>query len=914
MIRVAKNLIIWICFCSCTVWVCSIALAERPLPPVNSENEPPSAQPQNNPDSWCPAGRDLDLYLDARKRLPVDRGAEDLARLPASPVVSFQDGVLLIEDAGVILRNDRIFDLPMESIEFVPAGDGYQVSVIPSAYEPVTGQVVFTGADGWIATQVLLGAFRFPFGGEERTTFWVTSTNMISFEPPTEPVKVGLCTQGCYFDEGQVLLDRLPRISPLQHGSFLYGQNAYIQGGPDRAVITWQYADPANLDVQVVLFPDGRIRLNYAAVSGIGHGAPVVVTGNEAFWGDLRLGGETDDPAGDLSIPAPDGPAIDLLGATARQVGTSELLQVEFTVAAPPSANQEMRIFYQIELRDHAGDPEPLSRVLLQWQRGSFYYVTDAVTLEGNTMRLNLRLWDLPLSDNNIHLTFSTFRGDEVFEDGDSMELTATYSPLDSRMMLDLTEDLPITMGDRPIYEAFTYPSLQPGEVLEALSPLFEDPSDVEAFAIFQNLWTDLWFFGGGYHAGGNSGADGIGFGSSTTPRSPSLLHLNNIYSYDAEDWNMTVLNHEFGHRWLYHFEIEEEGSPSRILNPVSSHPAGWVHTPAVRPVYKPNDYSVMGGSYWRDQLDGTFHSTPELRGGPNGYSWHELYLIGLADPDEVADWWYIRNPSPSVTSAYWPPNDIEVSGEHVPVSIDQVIAVEGARYPAYPDSLQHFLAPMVLVVRPGALTDDEIVVVNDMCTLWETRFQEATDFRGSLRCRFQPPSVSITSPATDVFVWAGDSVDFEGAATDGDGDEVELRWRFPGVAPDATASGPHTVSFVSTGVYTILLDGVDETGMLATHQDTLQVTVQCPTTPPADEVQDLRLDKEGTEIRFTWIDLVEPPTDYVLLSNDDPQGNFLPEGAAPSGTPGFVLPSPDGTIVYYKVAARQDPGCLGPF
>jgi len=872
-----------------------------------------AVEPLGQPDEWCPSGSDLDSYLEARKLLPWKAGVRGPEAAAVPPVVTFQAGVLLVEDSGVILRNDRVFDLPMESIEFVPSGDGYTVSFIPPAYEPVTGQAVFTNETDWRAVQIGLGAFSFPFGGEDRDTFWVTSTNLISFEPPTQPIKVGLCSEGCYFTEGHVLLDRLPRISPLQHGSFLYGRNAYIQGGADRAVVTWQYDDPANLDVQVVLFPDGRIRLNYAAVSGIQHGVPVVVTGNEAFWSDLRLGGDGVDPEGDVGIPAPDGPAVDLLGVTARQVGTSELLQVEIDLAAPPPPDEDERLLYRIDLRDRASDPEPLGSVVLQWQGGRFYWATEPVKLEGSTIRLNLRLWDLPLSDNDLHLTVTTLRGNEVIEEADAVALTADFATPDGRMMLDLSGDLPVTFGNRPIYEAFTYPSLQVGEVLEALAPLFEDPSAVEAFPIFQNLWTDIWFFAGGYHAGGNSGADGIGFGSSTTPRSPSLLHLNNIYNYGAEEWTMTVLNHELGHRWLYHFAIDEGEGPSRILNPLSSHPAGWVHTPAVRPVYRPEDYSVMGGSNWRDLGHGTFRSPTEALGGGNGYTWHELYLIGLADPAEVDDWWYIRDSNPPLPGAYWAPNDTVVSGERVPVTLDQVVAVEGARFPAYPDTLQHFLTPMVLVVRPGAFTPDEIEIVSEMCDVWKTRFQEATGFRGSLRCRFQPPQVSITSPASDLSIWAGDTIDFEGSASDADGDEVELRWSFPGAAPDAMGPGPHPVTFSSTGLYTARLDGVDETGMLAVGQDTLQITVECPATPPADAVSDLQLGKEGATIRFTWTDLAQPPTDYVVLSSDEPNGPFLPEGEAAGGNPGLLLDAPAGTA-FYKVAARNDPGCLGPY
>ena len=151
---------------------------------------------------------------------------------------------------------------------------------------------------------------------------------------------------------------------------------------------------------------------------------------------------------------------MDFLGATARQVGTSELLQVEIELAGPPSTIPvPVPIIYRIELRDHAWDPEPIGGIILQWMRGMFYYATEPLKLEGNTIRMNLRLWDLPLTGNDLHLRLTTSRGYEPIEEGDSMELTATFAPPDSRMMLDLSADLPVTVGDRPVYEAFTLPA-----------------------------------------------------------------------------------------------------------------------------------------------------------------------------------------------------------------------------------------------------------------------------------------------------------------------------------------------------------------------------------------------------------------------------------------------------------------------
>jgi hypothetical protein len=880
-----------------------------------AESAAPLLRPEIDPDSWCATGEDLDAYLEALASLPAPRRVAGMTDAPADPVVVPIEGVLVIEDSGVILRRDRVFDLPLQSIELIPSGAGYQVLSVPPAYEPLSVQdrVLFLGQSTWRSEPLTLSRFAFPFGGVNRTQLWITPTNLVAFEPPVEPVKVGLCSEGCYFDEGQVLLDRLPRVSPLQHGSSFYGWNAYEREESDRLVITWQYDDPANLDVQAVLFADGRIRFNYAAVSGIPWGAVVAVTGNDALWADLRLGGDATDPAGDVTIPAPDGPALDIVSASARQVGTTELLQVELTLAAPPPPNQEERILYRVELRNHSFDEEPIGGVVLQWQNGQFYWATEPVRIEGSTLRMNLRLFDLPLTDGAVYLDFTTLRGGSPWEEGDELRLQALFEPPVGPLMLDLTTDLPVTLGDVPVYEAFTLPSLQTGEVLKVGAPLFEDSKTVEAFPIFQNLWTDIIFFAGGYHAGGNAGADGTGFGSSALPRSPSLLHLNSIYNYGPEDGAMLVMSHELGHRWLYHFAIEENGEPSRILNPAGGHPAGWVHTPAVRPVYFPLDYSVMGGSNWQDNGNGTFSSPPEDQGGGNGFSWHELYLIGLADPAEVADWWYIEDAFPPLPNAYWAPNDTTVIGTRVPVTVDQIIAVEGPRFPAYPDAPQDFLAPIVLVVRPGQYIQDEIDTVKSLCSIWQVRFNEATDLRGTVRCFFHPPVVSITSPPSDVTIFARDTVDFTGSASDGDGDPVELRWDFSDAAPDAVGPGPHAVTFDSTGTYPIRLDGVDGSGMLSVQPDTRTVTVECPSASPTDPVPSLRLGKEGADVRFTWTDLPDATLDYVVLMGDAPQGPFYPRGSAASGDPGLLLPVPAGNA-FYKLAARNTDGCLGPY
>ena len=87
-----------------------------------------------------------------------------------------------------------------------------------------------------------------------------------------------------------------------------------------------------------------------------------------------------------------------------------------------------------------------------------------------------------------------------------------------------------------------------------------------------------------------------------------------------------------------------------------------------------------MGGATWADNLDGTFNSPPFY--ASRGYSWHELYIMGLAEPGEVEDWFYIRDPDPMLPAAYWPPDGSEVTGERVDVGVDQIIQALGPRIP----------------------------------------------------------------------------------------------------------------------------------------------------------------------------------------------------------------------------------------
>jgi hypothetical protein len=281
-----------------------------------------------------------------------------------------------------------------------------------------------------------------------------------------------------------------------------------------------------------------------------------------------------------------------------------------------------------------------------------------------------------------------------------------------------------------------------------------------------------------------------------------------------------------------------------------------------------------------------------------------------------VADWWYIRDTDPPQPTAYWPEEGITVTGTRVPVSIDQVIAAEGPRFPAYPDSRTDFLVPLVLVIRPSVFTQDEVETVEYLCDEWTQVFSRATGWRGSVRCAMHPPDTIINSPSNPpVLIPPGEILIFRGVGDDPDGDAVELSWDFSGVAPGMSGPGPHTVMFPAEGIYDVTLSARDETGMSDPTPATVNIEVGCPLPVPQDEVERLMVARQDDSLRFTWEDLTTNPTEYLLLRSVEEVGAFLPAASAPSGAPpGLLFPEVSAHLIFYEVAGWYEPGCLGPF
>ena len=91
-----------------------------------------------------------------------------------------------------------------------------------------------------------------------------------------------------------------------------------------------------------------------------------------------------------------------------------------------------------------------------------------------------------------------------------------------------------------------------------------------------------------------------------------------------------------------------------------------------------------------------------------------------------------------------------------------------------------------------------------------------------------QLPKGTITSPADDVTIQAGHSVDFAGSATDSDDPVAAYSWIFPEGDPAASsAQSPGFVTFDDAGSYVVSLTVFDGSGVNDPSPPTRTIIVQ---------------------------------------------------------------------------------------
>ncbi len=170
-------------------------------------------------------------------------------------------------------------------------------------------------------------------------------------------------------------------------------------------------------------------------------------------------------------------------------------------------------------------------------------------------------------------------------------------------------------------------------------------------------------------------------------------------------DYAMSQIGHEMGHRWsaFVSAKINDELIP---LGP--THWATGLQAPAAFPYQRPTEASAMGGGVWQDNFDGTFTQLDDDYYVPaTGWSYLDLYLMGLIAPTEVPDFFLLRNLQPQGRDAN---GHMIYKADRTKVTINDVIAAEGPREPDVDHAQKHFNTGMVIVLEHGHKPPPELI------------------------------------------------------------------------------------------------------------------------------------------------------------------------------------------------------------
>ena len=679
---------------------------------------------------------------EAERRLAIareQRGPSQVRALGTTLPATVRDGAFYMQNDGRITMGYRPFDLE-GSLVFTPAtGSTYAVQRTTSRYvEPAQAEVrnfqTFTGTDWHFVARDL--AAPMSLFGRTVSRIYVSAFNGITLEPPAVQDRM-------VFEALDGAVHRGPVMSPLmittRKPRQLEYPRAFIDESPGLVRVTWRSSGdaPFGYDLQAELRGDGRITYSYRRVTAMRWGTPVLSAGFDPVNTPRTLLGSVADSASDVSneVPAAVRDMVNIELAEAWRLRDSDLYAVRIHLAAPIDRTKlapGQTLAFQVSLGSDVAVAEVSAEPTV---------LPATARIEGDVVEIyGLQ----PKADVTTERAFrvATFYR-PVSGTSDSATLEVTFAPALHTTAVDLStvsQSAPLPL---PVLEPFALGVFDPTEVWSRLQPAFAlGDWEYDGVAMYQTFFTDMIFWAGAYALTGNPQVDGVGpvspFYSTTAARRPTLIHMNQLtYNYSAtEPTASKLLLHEFGHRWLYYFSLRENGLSTRSLNPVTPHPAAYVHTASAFPVYGAEEASVMGGAFFTPQGDGSW----KAHAANMGYSWIDLYMMGLAAPEEVPPWFYLANTD--LPKEYWPAEGAVARGDRRDVEISQVTSANGPRVPSSAASQRKFRVLFVLVTEEGKeATPAEIAKLNQWRAAMERNFALATGGRAVLSTTFVQPA-----------------------------------------------------------------------------------------------------------------------------------------------------------------------------
>ena len=194
-------------------------------------------------------------------------------------------------------------------------------------------------------------------------------------------------------------------------------------------------------------------------------------------------------------------------------------------------------------------------------------------------------------------------------------------------------------------------------------------------------------------------------------------------------NYGLAQIAHEMGHRWSA-FVSARVGSETIPLGP--THWARGLHAPVAFPFQRPTEASAMGGGVWQDNFDGTYTQLDDDYYVPaTGWSYLELYLMGLITPSEVPDFFILRNLVAAGKDAQGRPI---FKADRTKVTVQDVIAVEGPRVPDVNKAQKAFNTGIVIMVEKGKQPSQALIDrANGIRREWIDYFTITTGHRATM-------------------------------------------------------------------------------------------------------------------------------------------------------------------------------------
>jgi hypothetical protein len=734
--------------------------------------------------AWCGI-----LVLSGLLLYPSLSGAQDEEIEPGHPIgkVSTKGDLIVMELNEGALGKANLFDLVGHTLRFTPEGSRYRVESGALQWDSDFGPEL-AGAE------VTLHQFDFPFSGQHWRSFHVGRTGSIRFGTPTNdnPDAYGHSDGGVSIgrfdpltEAAGALINSAPAIcvffKPRTSGPH------YVKELRDRVVITWDLTEPfGNIQdftwfktinrFQAVLHHDGSIEMSYKELAA-----------KDAIVGVYPVLAGEEKPLATISVlPHPAMPAHLDVRNLKLAVVDGILLKVTFETRGPMPPEGDPAVegtAYQVLIDAHEPLPTTAETAhpMLEWTaRGvawnhhpSRYVafgsgVSRKVKVVGNTITLQ---GVLP----------AALRG---------AEHVAVYAEFGATGKPPIEEKLPphvvkltgirspevhfssLTRKDGPfavVYESFHYLTLPRPQgfscaVIKGLGDKFDFLAYYSDFRIDNQeagtpsdgpkggnvlgtgeLQHDLgayctqgrfqWGFVQPVYVDSNQmqerppeGAP-VGSDHDITFYAHQLAESSPDRKIRPYNYAMSQIGHEMGHRWSAFVSAKVDGE-TIPLGPV--HWAQGLQAPVAFPYQRPTEASAMGGGVWQDNFDGTYTQLDDNYYVPaTGWSYLDLYLMGLISAAEVPDFFMLKNLVAAGKDANGHPI---FKADRTKVTIQDVIAVEGPRLPDVDHSQREFNTGMVVVVEHGQSPSHELIDrANGIRQQWIDYWETTTEHRASM-------------------------------------------------------------------------------------------------------------------------------------------------------------------------------------